>query len=293
MESTKNGVPESENLVTLNINGSRFEIKPKIFKDIVASAFLELPEENKLEYYFDRHAPSFRGILDYFQRGELHLPEDFLTYMEYVAMAFFLLEFILRIATCPNKRLYFKDAVNICDIIALITMYVKLTVDHLQPSERYSISLFDFIGFLQIARVFRFFRIVKDVMGFRVLVYTIKMSTKELALLTMYLALCVALFSVVVYYCERDNMKSIPDAMWWVVITMTTVGYGDMVPITFLGKIVGSLAAISGVLLLAVTIPVFVNNFILFYTYSKSMDFNKAQKEKKGSVTTIKVSPLA
>ncbi|ESO95776.1 hypothetical protein LOTGIDRAFT_57197, partial [Lottia gigantea] len=203
-----------------------------------------------------------------------------LDYMEYAVMVFFSIELLARFLVCPSKCDYMKNATNICDIIALLALYVNVIVDIILPSQRYSISLADFIDCLQTFRVFRFFRIVKDVIGFRVLVYTIKMSTKELCLLVMYLLLCVIVFSGVVYYCERDNMKSIPDAMWWVVITMTTVGYGDMYPNTFLGRVVGSLAAICGVLLIAVTIPVFVNNFILFYSYSKTINATKASKKK-------------
>ena len=69
-----------------------------------------------------------------------------------------------------------------------------------------------------------------------------------------------------------NERKSCVLAHRWSVITLTTVGYGDMVPVTDLGFVVGAVCAISGTVLFALTIPVLSNNFAVLYSHAKSRE---------------------
>ena len=69
---------------------------------------------------------------------------------------------------------------------------------------------------------------------------------------------------------ETSHFKSIPEAFWWAIVTMTTVGYGDMHPITPGGKVVGSVCALCGILCLALPVPVIVSNFMYFYQRARA-----------------------
>ena len=96
-----------------------------------------------------------------------------------------------------------------------------------------------------------------------------KNSYKELGLLVLFISIAGLLFSSLCYFVEREEEKtkytSIPNACYWVVITMTTVGYGDMAPTTGLGKLIGTFCAISGVLVMSLPIPIITENFEKFY----------------------------
>jgi len=98
---------------------------------------------------------------------------------------------------------------------------------------------------------------------------TIKTSLHELGMFFFFLLVAMVIFSSVAYYAEAGEegtkITSIPGAFWWAIVTMTTVGYGDITPVGIWGKLVGTLCVIAGVLTIALPVPVVVANFNNFY----------------------------
>ena len=137
----------------------------------------------------------------------------------------------------------------------------------------------DILEFFSIIRILRLFKLTRHSPGLKILIHTFKASSKELMLLIFFLILGMVVFASLVYYAERldknptNDFKSIPEGLWWAVVTMTTVGYGDMVPKTYAGLIVGSLCALSGVLVIALPVPVIVSNFSMFYSHTQASSF--------------------
>ena len=182
--------------------------------------------------------------------------------IESACIVWFTFEYVMRFISSPQKLIFVRSFLNLIDVIAIIPYYITL------PMESSNVSSLGVLRVIRLVRVFRIFKLSRHSRGLQILGHTLRASLRELGLLIFFLLIGVILFSSAVYYAEggdKQSFKSIPDAFWWAVVTMTTVGYGDMKPVTALGKVVGSLCAISGVLTIALPVPVIVSNFNYFY----------------------------
>lgn len=190
--------------------------------------------------------------------------------IETCCIIWFTFELLVRFASCPEKLGFFKNIMNLIDIVAIIPYFITLgtVIADESKSNNQAMSL-AILRVIRLVRVFRIFKLSRHSKGLQILGQTLKASMRELGLLIFFLFIGVILFSSAVYFAEADadqsHFKSIPDAFWWAVVTMTTVGYGDMRPIGVWGKLVGSLCAIAGVLTIALPVPVIVSNFNYFY----------------------------
>ncbi|XP_034626096.1 potassium voltage-gated channel subfamily C member 1 isoform X3 [Trachemys scripta elegans] len=216
--------------------------------------------------------------------------EAFLTYIEGVCVVWFTFEFLMRITFCPNKVEFIKNSLNIIDFVAILPFYLEVGLSGLSSK-----AAKDVLGFLRVVRfvrILRIFKLTRHFVGLRVLGHTLRASTNEFLLLIIFLALGVLIFATMIYYAERigakpndpsasnhTHFKNIPIGFWWAVVTMTTLGYGDMYPQTWSGMLVGALCALAGVLTIAMPVPVIVNNFGMYY--SLAMAKQKLPKKKK------------
>ncbi|XP_015904271.1 potassium voltage-gated channel protein Shaw [Parasteatoda tepidariorum] len=199
-------------------------------------------------------------------------PHDAFFFIECACNAWFTLEISIRFMSCPRKLEFARGAVNVIDFTATLSFYIDLALQrfasHLENA--------DILEFFSIIRIMRLFKLTRHSAGLKILIQTFKASAGELILLVFFLVLGIVIFASLIYYAERiqanpnNDFTSIPLGLWWALVTMTTVGYGDMAPKTYTGMFVGALCALAGVLTIALPVPVIVSNFAMFYSHTQA-----------------------
>lgn len=199
-------------------------------------------------------------------------PHDAFFYIECVCNAWFTIEITIRFLSAPSKLDFVRGAVNIIDFTATMSFYIDLGLQYFASH----LENADILEFFSIIRIMRLFKLTRHSAGLKILIQTFKASAGELILLVFFLILGIVIFASLVYYAERiqsnpnNDFNSIPLGLWWALVTMTTVGYGDMAPKTYAGMFVGALCALAGVLTIALPVPVIVSNFAMFYSHTQA-----------------------
>lgn len=190
-------------------------------------------------------------------------------FTERICIAFFTIEYALRLFAAPRKLRFALKPLNLVDLLAILPFYLELMLTLLGVDDKKLRDLrwaFLVVRILRVLRVIRIIKLGRFSSGLQTFGMTLQRSQKQLQMMTIVLLTGVVFFSTMIYFLEKEEkgtpFTSIPAAYWWCIVTMTTVGYGDVVPYTTMGKVIASAAIMSGVLVLALPITIIVDNFI-------------------------------
>ncbi|XP_072313096.1 voltage-gated potassium channel regulatory subunit KCNF1-like [Eucyclogobius newberryi] len=196
--------------------------------------------------------------------------------IETVCIGWFTIEYIMRLMSAPNKLKFVLAFMNIIDFMAIMPFYVVLVLTSFGAGMMELANVQQAVQALRIMRIARIFKLARHSSGLQTLTSALKSSFKELGLLLMYMGVGVFLFSALGYTMEQNHPEtlftSIPQSFWWAVITMTTVGYGDVYPKTTLGRCNAAISFLCGVIAIALPIHPIINNFVLFYNKQQVLE---------------------
>lgn len=207
--------------------------------------------------------------------------------VEILSIAFFTGDFLLRFICVRDKLDFMRKVRNIIDLVSVLPFFVSLFV----TSETSMLLL----RLLRMIRILRVLKLSRNNIGLMAVTEAISESSEAITMLFFLLIVALVLFSSLMFYAEqtgsslesktqmwmRDDgtispFQSIFHTMWWCIVTMTTVGYGDHVPVTPLGKIVGCATMLCGVFVLAFPTVILSTNFQVIHQ-SKVEGFRELQ----------------
>lgn len=176
----------------------------------------------------------------------------------------FTLEYLLRIYISPQPKKYILSAWGVIDLISLIPTYLSLIF--------VGAHYLSILRLIRMLRIFRILKLTRFITESRMLFKALRLSVYKIIIFMLFMLILVTLLGSIMYVVEgeQNGFSSIPQSIYWAIITITTVGYGDIVPITIVGKFIASFMMLIGYSIIAV--PTGIISFQMFRTQSEEKE---------------------
>ncbi|XP_072559875.1 voltage-gated potassium channel regulatory subunit KCNG3 isoform X1 [Paramormyrops kingsleyae] len=193
--------------------------------------------------------------------------------IEAVCIGWFTAECIVRFLVSRDKCEFLRRPLNVIDLLAIAPYYASAlaaaVTGESSQLQRAGVTL----RALRMMRIFWLIKLARHFLGLQSLGLTLRRCYREMVMLLVFVGVAMAIFGALAQLLEHgldlvpssEDYASIPAACWWVIISMTTVGYGDMYPITMPGRMLGGLCVVSGIVLLALPITFIYHSFVQCY----------------------------
>ncbi|MDE0637607.1 MAG: ion transporter [Candidatus Poribacteria bacterium] len=217
-----------------DVNGAQFDRQKKLREIVEGAVFSGI-----IQFLILASAVAF--VLE--TEPALDKYENYFTIVDWTFLVLFSVEYILRIYTAPVKKEFIFSFFGIVDLLAILPALVLI------PG-------FRVLRVLRFLRVFRIFKATRFILAVDRMIDALGGVKRELLALVILSSLLVYLAACGIWFFEKDaqpeDFGSILDSMWWAIVSLTTIGYGDVYPVTPGGKIFTALVALVGVGLIAI-----------------------------------------
>jgi len=190
----------------------------------------------------------------------------YIKYFEAFSIVMFSIEYALRVLALDKFKDIFKPMM-IVDLLAILPFYLSFT----------SVNTVVFRA-LRLCRLLRIAKLSRYTTALTNIKRAFTKKKDELAITGMLFFFALTIFSILIYYAEHDSgqktFSSIPSSYWWAIVTFTSVGYGDICPVTTIGKLIASVAAILGICFNGLFIG------LLGSAFMEAIEHKKMMKEK-------------
>ena len=158
----------------------------------------------------------------------------------------FTIEYVFRLISVGRPMAYATSFFGIVDLLAILPTYLSIFV----PGAQYLLV----IRILRVLRIFRIFKLVQYLGEARLLLQALRASRRKITVFLFTVLTLVTIFGSLIYLIEdpKDGFTSIPKSIYWSIVTLTTVGYGDISPQTNIGQLIAAMIMITGYAIIAV-----------------------------------------
>ncbi len=181
---------------------------------------------------------------------------DVLYVLEWIFTILFSIEYILRLVSIKNNAAYVLSPMGIIDLLAILPTYLSLFVVGTQ--------FLIVIRLFRLLRIFRIFKLWNFMDDGNYILRAIAHSYRKIAIFLLFIIIIVIIVGSGMYLLEggKNGFTSIPASIYWAVVTITTVGYGDISPVTGAGKLLSIILMLCGYSIIAVPTGIVTNQFI-------------------------------
>ena len=201
-------------------------------------------------------------------------------FISYVCAFIFTIEYILRIISAPmeypgkhslkSRIIYIFSFMGIIDFLSILPFILV-----------YHPTIKDYKDFIELGKIFIIFKAFRYTTSYKVIKKVISSVKYELFVSFSMASIIISFCAILMYYIEREAQpeafNNIGEGFWWAIITFTSVGYGDIYPVTVFGKVIASLMAMIGVMTLSLPTAIISGSFVEYLQNNKKNKDNNIE----------------